>query len=56
MERIAKNLSQTLQKSEKLEKILQQARNIEKGQQYIEKIGSIDNLTKAEKKILESIE
>lgn len=56
MEKTAKKLSQTLQKNEKLEKILEQARNIEKSQEYIEKKGSIENLTKAEKKILESIE
>ena len=55
MEKTAKKLSQTLQKNEKLENLLEQARNIEKSQKYIEKKGSIENLTKAEKKILESI-
>jgi len=55
MQKESQKIIQTLQKNENLEKILVQARNIEKVQNYITQRGTIENLTKSEKKILENI-
>lgn len=55
MEKNAKKITQTLEKSNALEKILNQARTIEKAQKYIIQKVTIENLTKNEKKIIESI-
>ena len=55
MEKNSEKISQTLQKSKTIEKTINKARNIEKLQKYIQEKGSIEKLTKEEKKLLETI-
>ena len=55
MEKNSEKISQTLQKSQTIEKTINKARNIEKLQKYIQEKGSIEKLTKEEKKLLETI-
>ena len=56
MEKIAKQITGTLQKNEKIEKVLTQAQNIEKAQNFIDQKGGIENITESEKQILEQLE
>lgn len=48
-------IKQKLEKSEEVEKIINQARELEKIQKYIEEKGSIENLSESEKKLIEKI-
>lgn len=57
-EKMKKNINKIkdrLEKSELVEEIINEARNIEKVQKYIEKKGSIENLSDKEKQLLEKI-
>lgn len=57
-EEMKKNINKIkdrLEKSELVEEIINEARNIEKVQKYIEKKGSIENLSDKEKQLLEKI-
>lgn len=53
MEKSTNKIKQRLEKSEMIEDIINEARNIEKMQKYIEKKGSIENLSDKEKQLLE---
>lgn len=55
MKKSINKIKQRLEKSELVEEIINEARNIEKVQKYIEKKGSIDNLSDKEKQLLEKI-
>lgn len=55
MEKSKNKIKQRLEKSEIIEDIITEARNIEKIQKYIEKKGSIENLSEKEKQLLEKI-
>lgn len=55
MKKSINKIKQRLEKSELVEDIIKEARNIEKVQKYIEKKGSIDNLSDKEKQLLEKI-
>ncbi|MBP3503338.1 MAG: hypothetical protein J6K42_08495 [Clostridia bacterium] len=55
MKKSLNKIKQRLEKSAIVEKIINEARTIEKIENYIEKKGSIDKLTKQEKELLEKI-
>lgn len=55
MENTMKKINRRLEKNKILEKTIEEARNIEKIQEYISKKGSIDNLSEKEKELLEKI-
>ena len=55
MKKSSNKIKQRLEKSEMVEDIINEARNIEKMQKYIEKKGSIENLSEKEKQLLEKI-
>lgn len=55
MEKSMNKIKQRLEKSEMVEDIINEARNIEKAQKYIQKKESIDNLSEKEKQLLEKI-
>ena len=50
-----KKINRRLEKNKILEKTIEEARNIEKIQEYISKKESIDNLSEKEKELLEKI-
>ncbi len=55
MENTIKKINRRLEKNKILEKTIEEARNIEKIQEYLSKKGSIDNLSEKEKELLEKI-
>ena len=55
MKKSINKIKQRLEKSELVEGIINEARDIEKIQKYIEKKGSIENLSDKEKQLLEKI-
>lgn len=55
MKKSLNKIKQRLEKSKVVEKIINEARTIEKIENYIEKKGSIDKLTEQEKELLEKI-
>lgn len=55
MKKSSNKIKQRLEQSEMVEDIINEARNIEKMQKYIEKKGSIENLSEKEKQLLEKI-
>lgn len=55
MEKNMKKIKQKLNKNLTIESIINEARNLEKIQKYIEEKGSLDNLTENEKTLLEKI-
>lgn len=55
MQKSLNKIKQRLDKSEPIENILKQAREIEKIQKYIEEKGSIENLSESEKMLIEKI-
>ena len=55
MENTMKKINRRLEKNKILEKTIEEARNIEKIQEYNSKKGSIDNLSEKEKELLEKI-
>lgn len=54
MEKISKKISETLLENQTIEKTINKARNIEKLQKYIQEKGSIEKLSKEERKLLET--
>ena len=55
MQKTMNKIKQRLDKSESIEDIIKQAREIEKIQKYIEEKGSIENLSESEKMLIEKI-
>ena len=55
MQSAMKKINKRLEKNKMIETTINQARNIEKIQEYIDKKGSIDNLSEKEKELLEKI-
>ena len=53
LEKVKNNLAEILKN--RFQKTIEEARNIEKIQEYISKKGSIDNLSEKEKELLEKI-
>ena len=55
MQKTMNKIKQRLDKSESIEDIIKQAREIEKIQKYIEEKGTIENLSESEKMLIEKI-
>lgn len=55
MQNTMKKINRRLEKNKMVESTINQARNIEKIQEYIDKKGSIENLSEKEKELLEKI-